>query len=254
MIERVGNEVNERHEHPERADQAGGIEDDEPSRCYRFAQRGPCRPNRLGARLCRIAVGTHGAIARIVLDQESHSTSHDGGKAAEDEVGFAPPQRFDQKRGERRHDERADTDAAHRETGGKSTTSDEPPLHRAHGGNIGAADAESDAYAVGGVDFGEAASRACDRQARPGEDHADDGQAAGAPAVGKRTAHDPEPEVQKAGEREHERDRAARGCEILLQGFDEGAERVGAPEADEGNGKRRGDHKPAVEDARIGRR
>ena len=52
--------------------------------------------------------------------------------------------------------------------------------------------------------------------------HAGDGETAGAEAIGEGTADDPKAEVKKAGEREHQRHRAARGAEIPLQRFDEG--------------------------------
>ena len=72
-------------------------------------------------------------------------------------------------------------------------------------------------------------------------------------AVGEGAADDAEAEIKKAGEREHQRHRAARGAEIPLQRFDEGAERVGGAEADEGHRERSGDDEPAIEDAGIGR-
>ena len=58
-------------------------------------------------------------------------------------------------------------------------------------------------------------------------------------AVGERAADDSEAEIEKPGQREDQRDRAARGAEIPLQRFDEGAESVGAAEADKGDGERR---------------
>jgi len=82
---------------------------------------------------------------------------------------------------------------------------------------------------------------------------AGDGKAARAEAIGQRTADDPETEIEKACEREHQRHRAARRAEIPLQRFDEGAERIGAAEADECHRECRGDHQPAVEDAGSGR-
>ena len=47
-----------------------------------------------------------------------------------------------------------------------------------------------------------------------------------AEAIGEGPADDPEAEIEKACEREHQRHRAARCSEIALQGFAEGAERV----------------------------
>ena len=233
MIPRVRDEMHERDEHAERADQAGGIEAGEASGSYRLAHGGPRRAHPLRARLQRVAVGTQPAIAGIVLDQESHSAADDGGKAAEDEIGIRATRDVDEERRKRRHDERADADPADGEAGGKSAAPHEPALHRAHGRNIGAADAQSYAEAIGRIDFRQAVRGAGGGQAHPRQDHADDGQPAGTPAVGERPAHDTEAEVEKPGQREHERNRTARGPEILLQGPDEGAEGIGAAEAHE---------------------
>src|SRR5262249_29884470 len=61
-------------------------------------------------------------------------------------------------------------------------------------------------------------------------------------------------EIKKACQREHQGDRAARRAEFLLQRPDEGAEGVGAAEADEGDGKGAGYHEPAAEQAGGGQR
>ena len=63
-------------------------------------------------------------------------------------------------------------------------------------------------------------------------------EAARAEAIGERAADDAEAEIEKAGEREHQRHRAARGAEIALQRLDEALKRIGAAEADEGHGER----------------
>ena len=151
-----------------------------------------------------IAVGTLPAIARIVLDHEGHSRAHDSGKTAEDEVGVTPAHNLDEERCERRHHERADTNSADGNAGRKTAAPDEPSLHCAHGGNVGAADAKSDAKPIRRVDAHQAVSRARDSQARPGQDHSSDSQPARAPPIGERAAHDPEAEVETACQREHE--------------------------------------------------
>ena len=159
--------MDERHEHPERADQAGDIEADEPPGPYRFAHGGSARPHRLGAARKGSPSGRQPAIARIVLDHESHPRARDGGKHAEDEIGFAPSQVVDEERRQRRHDQRADTDPADGQARRKAAASGEPSLHRAERRNVGAADAKSDPEPVCHVDFRQIAGRACESQARP---------------------------------------------------------------------------------------
>jgi hypothetical protein len=56
------------------------------------------------------------------------------------------------------------------------------------------------------------------------QDHADQGNPPRAEAVGERSADGAHGEIEKARQREHERHRAARRAEIVLQGIDEGAE------------------------------
>src|SRR5882757_8972716 len=182
----------------------------------------------------------------------SASPSHYGCETAEREIGAAPSQALDEERGERRHHQRADAYAAHGQPGGKAAAPHEPSLHRADGRNIGAADAKSDAQSVSRVDLGQTARKTCGGEAKPGQDHAGDGEAAGAEAIRERAADDPETEIKKAGEREHQRHRAARGSKIPLQRFDEGRKRIGAAEADKGHGERGQYDEPAMEDAGIG--
>ena len=136
--------------------------------------------------------------------------------------------------------------------GREAAAPDEPSLHGADRRDIRTADTEPDAEAVRGIDFRQAARHACARQPQPGQGHADDGEAARAPTVGERAAHDPQAEVEKAGQREDQGYRPARGREIRLQRADERAERVGAAEAHEGDGKGAGDDEPAMEYPRIG--
>lgn len=124
--------------------------------------------------------------------------------------------------GQWRHHQRADAYAAHGEARGKAAAPHEPSLHRADGRNIGAADAKSDAQSVSRVNLGQTARTTCGREAKPGQDHAGDGETAGAEAIGEGAANDPEAEIEEAGEREHQRHRAARGAEIPLQRLDEG--------------------------------
>jgi hypothetical protein len=197
----------------------------------------------------RIAVGPRAATARIVLDQQGHSAAHDRRKNAEHEVGPAPSHGVDQQCGGGRHDQCADTDPAHRETGCKTAASDEPSLHGTQDRNIGKTDAKPDAEAVGRVDFRQAARQACDSKAEAGQDHAGYCEKPGAKAVGERSADEAQGEIQEPGHREDQRNRPARGGEIPLQRCDEGAERVGAAEPDKRNGKRAGNDEPAVKDA-----
>ena len=204
------------------------------------------------ARLRRIAVGAEVTVAWIVLDQQRQSSADDGGENPEHQIGVAPAEGLDQKGRQRRHHQRADADAAHGKPRGKAAAAHEPSLHRADRGHIGAADTEANAEPVGGIDLGQAARHACRGQPKSGQDHAGDREAAGAEPVGERAADDPEAEIEEAREREHQRHRAARGAEIPLQRFDEGAERVGAAEADKGHRERGRHHEPAIEDARDG--
>ncbi len=113
---------------------------------------------------------------------------------------------------------------------------DEPPLHGAHRRHVGTADAEPDTEPVGGVNLREILRHAGERKADADQDHADQGNSPRAPAVGERSADGAHGEIKKTREREHERYRAARRAEILLQGVDEGAEGIDAAEADEGDG------------------
>src|SRR5262249_52164911 len=117
--------------------------------------------------------------------------------------------------------------------------------------DISTADTHADAEAVSGVNLRQVLREPGKRKADPGQQHADDGKAARAEAVGEGAAQDPEPEIEKSGERKYQRDRAPRRSKIPLQGFDEGAERIGAAEADEGDGKGGSHHEPAVEDSRT---
>jgi hypothetical protein len=74
------------------------------------------------------------------------------------------------------------------------------------------------------------------------------------PPIGKRPADDTKTEVQKARQAEDERYRSSRCAELAVQRLHKGAERISAAEADEGDGKRGPDDKPAVEDAGRGHR
>jgi len=107
------------------------------------------RSCRLCARWRWIAVGTETAVARIVLDQERKPPANHGSQSAEREIGSTPSQTLDQERCQWRHHQRTDADSAYGETGGETAASDKPPLHRANGGNIGAADAKPDPKSIG---------------------------------------------------------------------------------------------------------
>src|SRR5208282_3332454 len=56
------------------------------------------------------------------------------------------------------------------------------------------------------------------------------------------------------GQREDDRDRSARGREILLQRDDKGAETIRAAKADKGDGKGAGNDEPPIEYARFRQR
>ena len=189
------------------------------------------------------------AVARIVLDQQSEPSAHDGGNRAKREIGATPSKTLDQKRGQRWHGQRADTNSADGETGSEAAAPHEPALHGADGRDVGAADAEANAEPVGDIDLQQAARGACGHKADGHQDHAGDGEAAGAEAVGEGPADDAKAEVEETGKRKHQRHRAARRAEIPLQRIEEGAEGIGGAEADEGHGECGGDDEPAVEDA-----
>ena len=206
------------------------------------------------ARQDRIAVGVEAADARIVLQQQRHPAANDGGDGAERQVSAAPSQRLDQQRRQRRHHQCANADAAHGKTGGKAAPSHEPALHRADRGHIGAADAKSDTEAVSGIDLEQIACGTRRGEPEADQQHAGQREAAGAVAVGEGATDDAEGKIEKARERKHQRDRAARGAEIALQRLQERAERIGAAEADKGHGECGGHDEPAVEDAGVGQR
>jgi hypothetical protein len=86
--------------------------------------------------------------ARIVLEEKRRCATDDDGDNAEDEVGLAPTPNCDEIGRCGRHGERAKADPARRQAGRQSTAFDEPALHRAHGGNVRAADADADAKSV----------------------------------------------------------------------------------------------------------
>jgi hypothetical protein len=201
--------------------------------------------------LRRIAVGTEPAIARIILDQERHAGAGDHCEHAEDKIGLAPANIRDQKRRQGRHDQRTEADAARSNAGGQTTAPREPAWHRADRRNIGASNAEANAEPVGGIDLEQALRHAGGDEACPDQNHADQGEPARAEAVGERSADAADAKIEEAGQREDKRHRAARGAEIALQGFDEGAERISAAEAHEGDGKSRSDYEPAVEEFSI---
>jgi hypothetical protein len=187
-----------------------------------------------------------------VLDQQRQSAAQRHGKRAERQIRAAPAQHPDQERGERRHRQCADANSAHGKAGGKAAPANEPSLYRADRRHIGAADAKSYAEPVGCIDLREALRRACGGKAEPGEDHAGHRERAGTEAIRQRTANDAEAEIEETGKRKYQRHRAARGAEIALQRFDDGAEGVGGAEADERHRERGGDDKPAIEDPRMG--
>jgi hypothetical protein len=112
--------------------------------------------------------------------------------APPNEIGLAPPEGRDEKRGERRHDQRSDTDPADREARGETPTPGKPSLNRTQRGNVGEADTESDPDSISYVHFDQGAGETGSDQARSGQDHAGNGQTAGAPPIGQRTADDPE--------------------------------------------------------------
>ena len=170
----------------------------------------------LAARRRRIAVRVQTSAPRIVLDQKRHSRTDDDGENPEDQIRLAPSERIDQPRGERRHDESANSDAADGEPRGETAASDEPSRHRTHRRDIGATDAQPDAQSIRDINLHQIARHARGTEPDPGQNHADDGKAPGAPAVGERPGDDAEPEIQKTGERKDERNRAARGGKIML--------------------------------------
>src|ERR1700731_564411 len=89
------------------------------------------------------AIGAEAAVARIVLDQQRQSSADRCSESAEHKVSAAPSQTPDQERCQRRHYQRADADTAHGKPGSKAAAPYEPSLHRADGGNVGTADAQS---------------------------------------------------------------------------------------------------------------
>ncbi len=149
------------------------------------------------------------------------------------------------------HHERADADAAHGEPRSEPTASDEPSRHRAHGRNIRTADAQADAEPVSRTNLRQVPGHAGGGKPNPGQDHADDSETPGAPAIGERSGYDPKSEVQKTGKREDERNRTPRSGEIMLQRKKKSAERIRASEADKSNGERSRDNKPTVKDPRL---
>jgi hypothetical protein len=158
VVDRVGAQMHERHEHAERAGEARAVEREEARRSDRIAQR---RAGRLhgGAVLRRVAVGHEPALARIAFDQQRQAGADDRGGDAEHHIGGPPAEMRDQQRGE---------------AGGERAAAREPALHGPHGGNIREADPDADR------------------------------EPARADAVGERSAHAAEAEVEKAGEREHD--------------------------------------------------
>jgi hypothetical protein len=108
-------------------------------------------------RLQRVAVGAEAAAARVVLDQERHAAADDGCEQAEREIGAAPSERVDQLRRQRRHHQRADADAADRNSGREAAPPHEPALHGADSRHVGAADAETDPEAVRRVNLDQVA-------------------------------------------------------------------------------------------------
>src|ERR1700722_12705456 len=153
VIERVRYEVYERDEQPERANQTCRVEAQESMGYYSFAHGGAARTRQRNARLQKIAIRCKATVARIVLDQQSRPHADNGGEASKNEIGLAPSQRGDEQRCERRHNQRADANAADRQARGEPAALDEPALHRAQHRNIGTADAKSDAEPIGRVDF-----------------------------------------------------------------------------------------------------
>ncbi len=253
MVPSIGYEMNERYKNSERADQTAGVKTNEAARSDRFAHRGALPPQRLGAGSLRITVGPEPAVARIVLNQESCPCAHGGGKTSEHKIGVAPSQQFDQLRGQRRHQQRSDSDTAHGQTGSKAATADKPTLYRANGRHIGAADAEPNTKSVSGVYLQQVAGGACGCQPKSGQNHAGNGETACTKTIGEGAADDPKAEVKESGQREHQRHRSARGAEFPLQRFDKGAERISAAEADESYRECGQDDEPAIKKSWISR-
>ena len=138
----------------------------------RLAHRSAFGPRRTWPLLQWIAVGIEAAVARIVLEQERHSSANYRGECAERKIGTAPSEHLDQERCQRRHHQGANPDSAHGEAGGKAAPPHKPALHRADGRNIGAADAKSDAEAVGCVNLDQAARGACRGKPEADQEHA----------------------------------------------------------------------------------
>jgi hypothetical protein len=92
---------------------------------------------------------------------------------------------------------------------------------------------------------------ACQNKADADQDHAEQRDAARTDAVGEGPAQQAEREIKKAGQRKHQRYRAARGAEFALQHVDEGAERIDAAEPDKRDGETAGDDQPAVKQTRC---
>ncbi len=88
--------MDKRHKHPERADQARGIQADEARRPDRRAHGRTFTPRRLRARSQRVAVGPEAAVARVVLDQQREPATERSRERAQREIGAAPPQHRDQ--------------------------------------------------------------------------------------------------------------------------------------------------------------
>src|SRR5207249_5453676 len=100
-------------------------------------------------------------------------------------------------------------------------------------GHIGATAAKSDTEAVGRINLDQILRRAGKRQPDAKQDHADHSERTRAEAIGQWAADDPQPEIQKAGQRERQRHRTARGAEVALKLLEERAEGVGAAKAQE---------------------
>jgi hypothetical protein len=90
---------------------------------------------------------------RIILYQQSDSAADDSSKNAKGEVCLAPSQPPDEKRGKRRHNQRADPDAADCQSGREGAAPCEPALDCPYSGHIRAADAKSDPKTVRRIDL-----------------------------------------------------------------------------------------------------
>ena len=155
------------------------------------------------------------------------------------------PNAIDQPLGDRSDHERADPDAGNRDAEGRRPPAQEPPSDRGDHRHVGTGHRGADAHPVGEVAEPDGSDARRQQQRHAQQRRSDEQQRSRSDPIGHPARHQPEPEVPRRGDREHEGGGPLAGVELRSHRVEERAEAVHDAENHEHRQERRGDDDPS---------